>query len=124
LAEAYIDTGDLQKALFEAEAGLQNGPRILQSYYAVAVVLIDLNQLPEATAVLKTAIDNGLDGPGVHERLLYISFPEGDRQAQAREAEWFENNHSVNLGCCTRPIMTLPSAMQSRPGHCSAKPQI
>jgi DNA-binding NtrC family response regulator/tetratricopeptide (TPR) repeat protein len=98
LAEAYIDTGDLQKALVEAEAGLQNGPRILQSYYAVAVVLIDLNQLPEASAVLKTAIDNGLDGPGVHERLLYISFPEGDRQAQAREAEWFENYHSRELG--------------------------
>ena len=98
LAEAYIDAGELEKALGEAEAGLQNGPRILQSYYAVAKVLMELNRLPEASAVLKKAIDNGLDGPGVHERLLYISFPEGDRKAQAREVEWFENNHSRELG--------------------------
>ena len=97
LAEAYIDAGELEKALVEAEVGLQNGPRILQSYYAVAMVLIDLNRLQEASGVLKKAIENGLDGPGVHERLLYISFPEGDRQAQAREAEWFENNHSREL---------------------------
>jgi DNA-binding NtrC family response regulator/tetratricopeptide (TPR) repeat protein len=98
LADAYIDAGELEKALSEAKAGLQNGPRILNSYYAVAKVLVELNRLPEASAVLKKAIDNGLDGPGVHERLLYISFPEGDRQAQAREAEWLENNHSRELG--------------------------
>jgi len=97
LAEAYIDAGELEKALVEAQVGLQNGPRILQSYYAVAMVLLDLNRLQEASAVLKKAIANGLDGPGVHERLLYISFPEGDRQAQEREAEWFENNHSREL---------------------------
>ena len=98
LAEAYIDAGELEKALGEAEAGLQNGPPLLQSYYAVAKVLMELNRLPEASAVLKKAIDNGLDGPGVHERLLYISFPDGDRKAQAQEVEWFENNHSRELG--------------------------
>jgi len=97
LAEAYIDAGELEKALVEAQVGLQNGPRILQGYYAVAMVLLDLNRLQEASAVLKKAIENGLDGPGVHERLLYISFPEGDREAQAREAEWFGNNHSREL---------------------------
>jgi len=74
LAEAHIDAGELEKALVEAQVGLQNGPRILQGYYAVAMVLLDLNRLQEASAVLQNAIENGLDGPGVHERLLYISF--------------------------------------------------
>jgi tetratricopeptide (TPR) repeat protein len=97
LADAYIDAGELEKALVEAEADLRNGPRIMQGYFAVAQVLIDLNRLQEADAILKKAIANGLDGPGVHYQLLYISFPEGDRHAQTQEAEWFENNHSGEL---------------------------
>jgi tetratricopeptide (TPR) repeat protein len=94
LAAVYIDTGELEKALVEAEADIRNGPRIQQGYFAAAQVLIELNQLQEARAILKKEIANGLDGPHVHDRLLYISFPEGDRQAQAQEVEWFENHHS------------------------------
>ena len=94
LAAVYIDTGELEKALVEAEADIRNGPRIQQGYFAAAQVLIELNRLREARAILKKEIANGLDGPHVHDRLLYISFPEGDRQAQAQEVEWFENHHS------------------------------
>ena len=97
LADAYIDAGRLDKALIEAEADLRNGPRLLQGYFAVAQVLIDLNRLQEASAILKKAIANGLDGPGIHYQLLYISFPKNDRQAQIQEAEWFESNHSSEL---------------------------
>jgi eukaryotic-like serine/threonine-protein kinase len=97
LAAVYIDTGEPEKALVEAEADIRNGPRIQQGYFAAAQVLIELNRLQEARTILKEEIANGLDGPHVHDRLLYISFPEGDRQAQAREAEWFENHHSAEV---------------------------
>jgi len=97
LADAYIDAGEMDKALVEAEADLSNGPRIAQGYFAVSQVLINLNRLQEASAILKKAIANDLDGPGVHKQLLNISFPEGDRQAQTEEAEWFENNHFPQL---------------------------
>jgi len=94
LADIYIATGEPEKALVEAEADIRNGPRIQQGYFAAAQVLIELNRLQDAHAILKEEIANGLDGPAVHDRLLFISFPEGDRQAQAREAEWLENYHS------------------------------
>jgi tetratricopeptide (TPR) repeat protein/predicted Ser/Thr protein kinase len=94
LAAVYIETGEPEKALVEAEADIRNDPRIQQGYFAAAQILIELNRLQEARAILKKEIANGLDGPHVHDRLLYISFPEGDRQAQAQEADWFENHHS------------------------------
>ena len=93
LAHIYIETGELEKALVEAEADIQNGPRVEQGYFAAVQILIELNRLQEANAILKKELADGLDGTGVHDQLLNISFPEGDLLLQSQEAEWFESNH-------------------------------
>ena len=124
LADIYIATGEPEKALVEAEADIRNGPRIQQGYFAAAQVLIELNRLQDVHAILKEEIANGLDGPAVHGQLLYISFPEGDRQAQAREAEWFENYRSGEVALFIRATMLPLLGMQGRPGSYSALPLI
>jgi len=97
LAVEYINAGEPEKALPEAQAAIRNGPRMIQGYVDVANALIDLNRLDEARATLQKAIANGFDHPGFHFRLLRIVYAQGDGQAQQRETQWFASHQKEVL---------------------------
>jgi eukaryotic-like serine/threonine-protein kinase len=92
LAELYLQAGEPDKALPEAQASLQSDPRILKGYFDLLLALLSLNRVEEAKALLIKASASGLDVPAVHQALLYFAFAENDAQAQKRETEWLASH--------------------------------
>ncbi len=88
LAGRYLDVGEPENALAEAQAAILNGPRIMSGYMVASYALLDLNRLDEAKAMVRRAISNGFDSPYVHWPLLTLAYAEGDAQTQKREMEW------------------------------------
>ena len=94
LASTFVAAGEPEKALPEAQAAIRNGPRILQGYQIAAYVLLDLNRLDEAKAMLRKAISNGFDVPRVHWDLLDLGYAEGDLRTQQRESQWLAGHQA------------------------------
>jgi tetratricopeptide (TPR) repeat protein/predicted Ser/Thr protein kinase len=97
LAELYLQGGEPEKALLEAQASLQNNPRILMGYFDTQLALLDLNRLDEAKATLQKAISSGFDLPAFHSTLLYIGYVQGDAQTQQRETQWLTSHQEESL---------------------------
>ena len=94
LGGLYVNAGEPEKALPEAQAAIQNGPKIIQGYGVAAAALLDLNRLDDARAMLQKAMSKGLDGTLLHWNLLKIGYAQGDRQAQERETEWLVSHEA------------------------------
>jgi tetratricopeptide (TPR) repeat protein/predicted Ser/Thr protein kinase len=94
LAGSYLEAGEPEKALLEAQAAIRNGPRIMAGYGVASFALIDLNRPDDAKAVLQEAISNGFEVPRIHEELLYLGYAEGDAQAQKRETQWLAGHQA------------------------------
>jgi serine/threonine protein kinase len=94
LSELYIQAGQPEKALPEAQAALQSNPRILKGYYDTQLALTELNRVGDAKTVLKKAIVNGFDIPPIHDVLLYLAYGEDDEQGQNRETEWLRSHQA------------------------------
>jgi tetratricopeptide (TPR) repeat protein len=124
LAAVYIETGEPEKALVEAEADIRDGPRIQQGYFAAAKVLIELNRLPEARAILKKEIANGLDGPGFTTSSSISAFPKAIGKHRRRERSGLRITIPVRLRCFTRATMLPLLGMQGRPGSSTVPPLI
>jgi eukaryotic-like serine/threonine-protein kinase len=92
LAAKYLEAGEPEKALPEAQAAIRNGPKIMVGYSFAVSALVELDRLDEAKAMAEKAIANGLDVPEFHGYLLAISVVAGDRQAQERETKWLMSN--------------------------------
>jgi tetratricopeptide (TPR) repeat protein/predicted Ser/Thr protein kinase len=88
LAGRYLDVGEPEKALAEAQAAILNGPRIMSGYMVASYALLDLNRLNEAKAMAQRAVSNGFDSPYIHWPLLTLAYAESDVQTQKRETEW------------------------------------
>ena len=94
LGGLYVNAGEPEKALPEAQVAIQNGPKIIQGYGVAAEALLDLNRLDEARAMLQKAMSKGLDGALLHWNLLKIGYAQGDEQAQERETEWLVSHEA------------------------------
>jgi tetratricopeptide (TPR) repeat protein/predicted Ser/Thr protein kinase len=94
LGSSYLDAGEPEKALLEAQATIRNGPKIIQGYVLAGAALAGLNRPDDEKAVLQKAISNGFDGPYIHWPLLTLAYAEGDGQAQQRETEWLASHEA------------------------------
>jgi tetratricopeptide (TPR) repeat protein/predicted Ser/Thr protein kinase len=94
LAGRYLDVGEPEKALAEAQAAILSGPRIMSGYMVASYALLDLNRLDDARAMAQKAISNGFDSPYIHWPLLTLGYAEGDVQAQKREMEWLVSHEA------------------------------
>jgi tetratricopeptide (TPR) repeat protein len=92
LAEDYVNAGEPEKALPEAQASIRDSPGIMKGYAFEILALEDLNRLDEAKATLQKAIANGFDTPVAHFQLLRLAYAQGDVQTQQRETQWFESH--------------------------------
>jgi tetratricopeptide (TPR) repeat protein/predicted Ser/Thr protein kinase len=88
LAGLYLNLGEPEKALPEAQAAILNGPRIMSGYMVASYALLDLNRLDDARAMAQKAISNGFDSPYIHWPLLTLGYVENDVHAQKRETDW------------------------------------
>jgi eukaryotic-like serine/threonine-protein kinase len=89
LSTLYLQRGELEKALAEAEASIKLGPKIVLYHRAAVSILMELNRMDDAKAVIDRARANGLESSSLHSQRLYIALAEGDRAAQDNELAWF-----------------------------------
>jgi eukaryotic-like serine/threonine-protein kinase len=89
LSTLYLQRGELEKALAEAEASIKLGPKIVLYRRAAVSILMELNRMEDAKAVIDAAQANGLESSSLHAQRLYIALAEGDRAAQDNELAWF-----------------------------------
>jgi eukaryotic-like serine/threonine-protein kinase len=88
LAGLYLEAGEPEKALTEAQAAIRNGPRIGSGYLGATNALAELNRIDDEKAVLQKSIANGFDAFWVHGTLLDIGYAESDGRTQQRETQW------------------------------------
>jgi len=102
LANTYLNAGEPEKALPEAQAVIRNGPRVIYGYTMAAQALRRLNRLDDAKATLQKAISNGFDSFAVHSYLLRIGYAQGDGQAQQRENQWLASHQEEAFALATQ----------------------
>ena len=88
IASDYQDIGDFQKALAQGLECLRLQPNDVLPHQVVMTSYIRLNQLEEAKAIYKLAVDKKLDAMMVHDRRFVIAYLEGDAQEMERQATW------------------------------------
>ena len=90
LGNIYFDNGELDKALAEFQEVVRLEPKPDGGNYANVISTdTSLEQLEEAKAVARKAFAQKLDDPMIHDRLLVLAYTEGDRDAAAKEVQWF-----------------------------------
>ena len=88
LAVSYGQMGELQKALAEAQDALRMAPTEVFPYINVIGGYVRLNQLEEAKAIYKQAMEKKLDATSLHNQRFTIAYLEGDSQEMDRQAAW------------------------------------
>lgn len=103
LAALYARIGDWRRAANEAIVAVRTGPRRIQAYSVASTILMELNRVDEAKAVLRQAIAIGFDIPAMHETLFYLESAGTDEAAIERERQWFDKR----LRGAPQPLRTV-----------------
>jgi eukaryotic-like serine/threonine-protein kinase len=82
----YSATGEFQKALSQALEALRLQPNDVLPYVNVVASYIRLNQLEEAKAIYKQAVEKKMDTMTIHSQRFTIAYLEGDAQEMERQA--------------------------------------
>ncbi len=90
---AYAQTGEFQKALAQALEALRLGPNEGIPYLNLIASYVRLNQLEEAKAIYKQAVEKKLDNMIIHSQRFTIAYLEGDAQEMERQAAWASGNN-------------------------------
>jgi len=86
LAANYTSLGDFQKALPQALAAVRLQPDDRLPYINLMYTYLGLNQLEEAKAIYKQAVDKNLDDPTLNQMRFQIAYLEGDAQEMQRQS--------------------------------------
>ena len=88
----YIAIGEFQKALAQALETLRLESNDILPYQVTIGSYLHLNQLEEAKAIYKQAVDRIFDSVVVHFHRFQIAYLEGDKQEMERQAAWASGN--------------------------------
>ncbi len=88
----YIAIGEFQKALAQALETLRLESNDILPYQVTISSYLHLNQLEEAKAIYKQAVDRKFDSITVHFHRFQIAYLEGDKQEMERQAAWASGN--------------------------------
>jgi eukaryotic-like serine/threonine-protein kinase len=89
LSTIYMDLGQFEDALKEAQEAAQLLPSAEPPYYRELGACMRLDRFSEAKEVAEQARVRGLDGARLHHRYLEMAFIEGDHAAAEKEIQWF-----------------------------------
>jgi serine/threonine protein kinase/tetratricopeptide (TPR) repeat protein len=92
VAGAYREIGDFQKSLEQSLEALRLQPNDVLPYQNVVVSYVLLNQLDEAKAMIKQAVEKKLDTVVIHRNLFEVAFLEGDQAEMDRQSAWSAGN--------------------------------
>jgi eukaryotic-like serine/threonine-protein kinase len=88
IAVEYGVTGEFQKSLAQALEALRLQPHDVLPYLGLVATYVRLNQLEEAKAIYKQAVDKKMDTIAIHNQRFTIAYLEGDAQEMERQAAW------------------------------------
>jgi serine/threonine protein kinase/tetratricopeptide (TPR) repeat protein len=88
LAVTYSQIGEFQKALAQALEALRLAPADVLPYINVIAGYARLNQLEEAKAIYKQAVEKKLDTVSPRSQRFVIAYLEGDTLEMDRQAAW------------------------------------
>ena len=88
LGFVYERMGESERAAEEYRQAIPLAPQAAVPYQNLGRVLIYLNRLPEAKAVLEEAIANKVDNMYLHLWLYEVAFLQGDAAAMQRQVAW------------------------------------
>ena len=88
LGNEYLILGDPQKALAHGLDALRLQPDDTLPYQIVIAAYMRLNQLEEAKAIYKQAMDRKIDSFALHQGRFTIAYLEGDAQEMERQFTW------------------------------------
>ena len=88
IAVEYAVTGEFQKALAQALEALRIQPNDVLPYANVIASYLRLNQLEEAKAIYKQAVEKKLDTLSIHSQRFTIAYLEGDAPEMERQTAW------------------------------------
>ena len=93
IAIDYSQIGESQRALGQALEALRLGPNDGIPYLNLIASYVRLNQLEEAKAIYKQAVEKKLDTIPIHSQRFIIAYLEGDAQEMERQAAWASGNN-------------------------------
>jgi DNA-binding winged helix-turn-helix (wHTH) protein/tetratricopeptide (TPR) repeat protein len=89
LSLTYIDMGQFEKGLKEAEESVRLEPHVEPPWRRQLDALMCLNRLPEAEQVAAKVRELGIDGSRIHQRFLELAYLQDDQSSISREVQWF-----------------------------------
>jgi len=87
LGVAYVNMGQVDKALAEFQETLRLGPNVT-SYSNLGQTCIALNRLPEARSTFDEALAHKLDGGNLRTNIYLLAFLEGDAAQMEQQVAW------------------------------------
>jgi serine/threonine protein kinase/tetratricopeptide (TPR) repeat protein len=84
----YLCIGEPEKALSEEQEAIRIDPHLYFAYGNLARAYFTLNRIDEAKAILKQAIDSGMDSGGAHSLLFGIAFVQNDETGMDAQVTW------------------------------------
>jgi eukaryotic-like serine/threonine-protein kinase len=88
LADAYLRTGQFEKAAAEAREGLRLNPNTAAGYVNLGQAFIGLSRFADVREVLEQALHQNLDATGFHSFLYQVAFVGGDTAAMQQQLDW------------------------------------
>ena len=88
LADAYLRTGQFEKAAGEARLGLSINPNSVVGYLNLGQALKSLSRFADAKEVLEQALQQKLDSSDFHHFLYQGAFVAGDGAAMQQQLDW------------------------------------
>jgi serine/threonine protein kinase/tetratricopeptide (TPR) repeat protein len=92
VAGAYREIGDFRKSLEQSLEALRLQSNDVLPYQNVVVSYVLLNQLDEAKAMIKQAVEKKLDTVVIHRNFFEVAFLEGDQAEMDRQSAWAAGN--------------------------------
>jgi serine/threonine protein kinase/Flp pilus assembly protein TadD len=105
-----FDTGEFEKALEQYQEAVRLEQRKSDVAFANVIdAYTVLSRFEEAKVLAVKAFAKKPDAPAIHERLLILAYTEGDREAAAKEVQWFNGKpeESRSLGLQARNAYSL-----------------
>lgn len=116
LSSAYVEIGQLEKAIEAGQRALRINPNHALPYASLGRAYERATRFAEAKAICEKAIAEKVESSWTHQLLYRIAFVEGDEPAMQREIDWFKGKpqESFNAYLRAKAALSLGKLRTSR----------